>query len=124
MSDEQGNVAIVGKLVDGVKQGIAARVVEQISDLHAIWVQMVTEVEQLERLAGAGCTRAQHCVDHDALVAKIVPYLLGVALTIGSESSLAVPAARPRVFSLRMAEYEQDPTLVHPSSLRRSRAVL
>ena len=119
MSNEQGDVAIVTKLSDGIKQGIAARVVEQVSDLHTLWVQLITELEQLERLTGAGGTRTQHSVDHDALLAEIVADLLGITFTIWSKASLAVPAARPRVFSLRVPEYEQDATLVHSRSLRR-----
>jgi hypothetical protein len=118
VTDEQGNVAIVGKLAYGVDQGIGAGVVEKIGDLHPVRVELIIQFEQVECLPGARSARAQHGIDCDALVPQVVPDLDRVPLAVRGETSLAIFAARSYVFGLRMAEYEQRASLVHPYSLR------
>jgi hypothetical protein len=68
MSNEQRDVAVVGKFAYGIEQGVATRVVEEASDNR---VELITELEQLEGLPGAGCAGTQHRVDHDALLPRL-----------------------------------------------------
>ena len=118
MADEQGNVAIVGKLAYGVDQGIGARIVETIGDFNPVRIELIIQLQQLECLPGAGSAGAQHGIDCDALRPQVVPHLERVAFAVGGEPSLAVLAAWPDVFGLRMAKYEQGASLVHLCSLR------
>jgi len=78
---------------------------------------VIIQLQQVECLSGAGSAGAQHGVDRDALVSQVVPDFLRVAFAVGGESSLAVLASWSCVFGLRMAEYEQRASLVHPCSL-------
>jgi hypothetical protein len=123
MPYEQSDVAVVGKLTYGVQPGVSARVIEEVSYFHAIRIELITELEQLQGLPGAGCARTDHRVDHDAMLSEVVAYLLRIAFTVRSESSLAVPAARPYVLGLSMAKYEQSASLMHSRSLRRCGAL-
>jgi hypothetical protein len=116
MSNEQCDVAIVGQVAYCVEQGVAASVVEKISDLQVIGIELI-ELEQFKSLSRPRCARAQHGVDHDLLVSQVVANLLCVVFTVGRESSLAVPATRSYVLGLCMAKYEQGASLVHSSSL-------
>ena len=111
-------MAIFGELAYRVDQGIGAGVVEKIGDLHSVRVGLIPQLQQIECLSGARSTRAQHGIDCDALASQVVPDLLRVALPVGGEPPLAVLAARSYVFGLRVAEYEQRASLVHPCSLR------
>jgi hypothetical protein len=118
VADEQGNVAIVGKLAYGVDQGMGARVVETIGDVNPIRTQLISKLQQIERLSGAGSAETQDGVDRNALPPQVIPDLLSVAFAVRGEPSLAIPAARPGVFGFRVAKYEQSASLVHHSSLR------
>ena len=57
---------IVGKLAYDVEQGGAVGVVEEVSNLYAVGVELI-RLEQFKRLPGARCTRAQHSIDRDLL---------------------------------------------------------
>jgi hypothetical protein len=80
---------------------------------------MITQFQQLERLLCTGGAGAQHGIDRDALFSEVVAHLLGMAFAVRGESPLAVPASGAYVLGFSMTEYEQDASLVHPSSLRR-----
>lgn len=120
MPDQQCDMAIGGKIPYGIDQRIGAGVVEALSNLYPIRCKLITQSQQLERLLCAGGARAQHGIDRDALFSEVVADLLGMAFAVRRESPLAVPASGAYVLGFSMTKYEQDASLVHPSSLRRS----
>jgi len=120
MADQQCDMAIGGKIPYGIDQRIGAGVVEALGNLYPIRCKLITQFQQLERLLCAGGARAQHSIDRDALFSEVVADLLGMAFAVRGESPLAVPASGAYVLGFSMTKYEQDASLVHPSSLRRS----
>ena len=117
MADEQRNRAILRKLAYGVDQGIGSGVVETIGDFNPVWIELITQLQQVECLPGTDCASAQDRVDHNALRSQIVTDLERVAFTVRREPSLAVFAAWPGVYGFRVAKYEQGASLVHASSV-------
>jgi hypothetical protein len=107
-------MAIVTKLAYGPEQGVTASIVETVSDFYPIRVQLIVELEQLKSLPSADRARAQHRVDHDALLSQVVTYFPGIAFPIRGEPPLAVAASRPTVLGFGMTKYEQGASLVHP----------
>ena len=120
MADQQSDMAIGGKIPYGIDQRIGAGVVEALGNLYAIRCKLITQFQQLERLLCAGGAGAQHGIDSDALFSEVVADLLGMPFAVRGESPLAVPASGAYVLGFSMTKYEQDASLVHPSSLRRS----
>jgi hypothetical protein len=104
------DAAVVGKLAYRLQQGVGTRVAKEVSDFHAIRVELITEIQQLEGLPGASCAGAQYRVDQDALLSEVSAYLLRIPFTVWDESSLAVPATRPYVLGLSMAKLDHRQT--------------
>ena len=92
MSNVQRDAAVVGELAYRLKARCRHRVAKEVSDFHAIRVELITAIQQLEGLPGASCAGAQHRVDQDALLSEVSAYLLRIPFTVWDESSLAVPA--------------------------------
>ena len=113
----QANVAIVGKLTHGVDQRIGAGIVDAIGDLDPILQKLIIQLQQLEGLPCASCARAQDGIDRNALRSQVVAHFERMAFAVGGEPSLAVLASGSYIFGLRMTEYEQGASLVHPRSL-------
>jgi hypothetical protein len=112
VADQQGDVAILGKLAYGVDQGIGAGVVETIGDVHPIRWDLVTQLQQVECLPGADSSGAYDGIDGNALGPQIVTDLERGAFTVRGEPALAVFAARPGVFGVRVAKHEKRASLV------------
>ena len=120
VADQQCDMAISGKIPYGIDQRIGAGVVEALGNLYAIGYKLITQFQQLERLLCTGGAGAQHGIDRDALFSEVVADLFGMAFAVRGEPPLAVPASGAYILGLSMTKYEQDASLVHPSSLRRS----
>jgi hypothetical protein len=48
MSNEQGDVAVLGKPAHSVEQGVSARVVETLGDVNPTRVELIIKPEQLD----------------------------------------------------------------------------
>src|SRR5690348_11628498 len=117
VADQQCDMAISGKIPHGIDQRIGAGVVETLGNLHAVGRKLITQSQQLERLLCPGGAGAQHGIDRDALLSEVIADLLSMAFAVWGESPLAVPASGAYVLGFSMTKYEQDASLVHPSSL-------
>jgi hypothetical protein len=117
VSDEQSDLAIVGKPAYGIDQGIAAGVVETVGDLDPILVKLIIQLQELEGLSCADRARAQDCVDGDALRSQVITHLTCVTFAVRREPPLPVLTARSGVLGLGMTKYEQGASLIHLRSL-------
>ena len=77
----------------------------------------ITQLQLIERLPRADCARAQHGVDGDASPVQVVARLTRMVFAGGGEPSLRIPATRPCLLGLGMAEDEQGASQDHPRSL-------
>ena len=78
MSNEQRDAAVVGELAYRLKRGVGTTSQKRSAISHAIRVELITAIQQLEGLPGASCAGAQHRVDQDALLSEVSAYLLRI----------------------------------------------
>jgi hypothetical protein len=65
--NKRGNAAVLRKLAHRVEQGVAACVVDTVSNLDPIRVELMAELEELECLLSPYCAGAQHGIDRDVV---------------------------------------------------------